>query len=407
MRIAIIIDSLIRGGAERQALYSARELCRRGCDVEVVYYYDEPNGYDKALAGGAKFTFIPKNGTYLRFFLRLRQYLKQGRFDIVHAYKSIACIYGCMAGVLAGVPVVFAGYREQYKLRGFPKLGHRMINKHITGWIVNSQAIGATLTKSLGVAPERIFLVYNGIEPGAFRAGVTAAQARQKLGLPHEAGVVSIIGRLRPEKNHAMFLKVAARVSSERADARFLIIGDGPMEGQLRELAASLGIQDVVYFLGIRNDIADLLAATDVCVVTSPREGLANSLIEAMCAGVPIISTDYRGVDEVLTDNVEGLVVSRDNTQSMADKIVYLLSDGAMREKYGEAGMKRVEKQFSMEAMGENLLRIYKKGIEESRSEKCSSRLDTLEYALQRTRTCGMNYLSCMKDARICAAFVA
>ena len=100
MRIAIVIDFLARGGAERQALYAARELAQRGFDVEVIYYHEIPNSYDRAMGEGAKFTYLPKDATYIRFFLRLWRYLKKGRFDVVHAYKAAPCIYGCLTATL-------------------------------------------------------------------------------------------------------------------------------------------------------------------------------------------------------------------------------------------------------------------------------------------------------------------
>jgi len=367
MRIAIVIDSFVRGGAERQALYAARELALRGCEVEVIYYYELPGSYDLALGGKAKFTYLPKRGTYIRFFFRLWRYLKRNRFDVVHAYKSIACIYGCAAAALAGVPVVFGGYREQYTLRGVARLGHRLMNRFVTGWIVNSRGIADTLVAGIGANPERISVVYNGIEGGAFASDLSPEQAREKLSLPPDAQVVSIIGRLRPEKNHEMFLRMANCVRRELPSAVFLVVGDGPMESGLHKLAASLGIEDAVRFLGLRDDIGDLLAATDVCVVTSPREGLANSLVEAMSVGVPVISTDYTGVEEVVSDDVEGFVVPRDDAEAMAARVVLLLADDSLRKRMGAAGIKRVAKQFGLGVMGGRLHQVYSDHLQEAR----------------------------------------
>lgn len=366
MRIAIVIDSFIRGGAERQALYAARELARRGCEVEVIYYYDIPDSYNLTLGGKAKFTYLPKRGTYVRFFFWLWRYLLRNRFDVVHAYKSIACIYGCTAAALAGVPVVFGGYREQYTLRGVARLGHRLMNRFITGWIVNSRGIAETLVTGIGADQKKISVVYNGIEDGAFASDLSPEQARERLGLSQGAQVVSIIGRLRPEKNHEMFLRMASCVRHDLPKVVFLVVGDGPMESGLRRLAASLEIEDVVHFLGLRDDIGDLLAATDVCVVTSPREGLANSLVEAMSVGVPVISTDYAGVDEVLSNDVEGFVVPRDDAEAMAAQVVLLLANEPLRKRMGAAGIKRVAKQFGLDVMGGRLLQVYSDHLQEA-----------------------------------------
>ena len=364
MRIAIVIDYFLRGGAERQALYAARELVRRGCDVEIIYYYETADGYDHTLGKGALFTYVPKNGTYVRFLLRLWRHLRRGHFDVVHAFKNAPCIYGCTAAVLAGTPVVFGGYREQYRHHGIVIIGHRFINRFITGWIVNSRAIAESLVKCIGADREKISVVYNGIDANAFASSLSPQEARTRLGLPADAKVVSIIGRLRPEKNHAMFLRMASRVRRELPDARFLIIGDGPLEGPLRQQTESLGIEDAVHFLGIRDDIGDLLVATDICVLTSPLEGLPNSLVEAMSVGVAVISTGYPGVEEVLADGEEGFVVPRDDDEAMAKRVIRLMRDPALRVRQGAAGKKRVSKQFGLEAMGNSLLGIYQRGFE-------------------------------------------
>jgi glycosyltransferase involved in cell wall biosynthesis len=187
------------------------------------------------------------------------------------------------------------------------------------------------------------------------------------LSLPPDAQVVSIIGRLRPEKNHEMFLRMANCVRRELPSAVFLVVGDGPMESGLHKLAASLGIEDAVRFLGLRDDIGDLLAATDVCVVTSPREGLANSLVEAMSVGVPVISTDYTGVEEVVSDDVEGFVVPRDDAEAMAARVVLLLADDSLRKRMGAAGIKRVAKQFGLGVMGGRLHQVYSDHLQEAR----------------------------------------
>ena len=97
MRVAIVIDSLARGGAERQAIQSARELGRSGCDVELIYYHQTAPAYDELSSGGARTTYLPKNGQYLRFFHTLYDHLKRGRVDVVHAFLGSPTLYACTA----------------------------------------------------------------------------------------------------------------------------------------------------------------------------------------------------------------------------------------------------------------------------------------------------------------------
>lgn len=367
-KVAIVIDCFGRGGSERQALYCARVLARAGFSVELIHYYDAPNSYDSALADGARVTYLPRNNDTLRFLWRLRRHLKRGGFDIVHAFKSAPCVYGCLAGVLAGVPVVLGGYREQYRCRGLLRLAHRVVNRCISGWITNSRAISDSLVRGVGADPERLRVVYNGIDRDMFVSRFSPREAKRRLGLDGDTPVVSIIGRLRPEKNHAMFVEMAGRVLATRGKVRFLIAGDGLLEDELKELTVSLGVDHAVHFLGVRSDIADILAATDVCVITSPREGLANSLVEAMSVGVPVISTEYPGVEEVIENNQEGFVVPQSDVDRMASAVVRLLDDEALRERMGKKGEERVGRQFGMEAMANSLIAVYRQFLERTRS---------------------------------------
>lgn len=367
MRIAIVIDSFMRGGAERQALYAAHELALRGCEVEVIYYYEIPDAYDLSVGKGVKFTYLPKNGTYVRFFFRLCRYLKRGRFDIVHAFKSTPCLYGCLAAGWAKTPIIIGGYRVLYDDHGLIRLGHLLVNRIVTAWIVNSKAIVDSMVRSLGARREKFFVVYNGLETERFAPSLSAAEVKEKLGVAPSCPIVSIVARLHAQKNHEMFLRMAARVLETRTDCRFLIIGDGELRGALEAQASSLGIGRQVLFLGIRSDIPDLLGATDLVVLTSHYEGLPNVLIEAMSAGVPVISTDFAGVEEVLSDDVEGFVVPRDDAEAMAARVVRLLGDESLRKRMGAAGIERVARQFSLDVMGGRLLKVYEDHFQRTR----------------------------------------
>src|SRR6266536_507237 len=128
MRVAIVIDSLARGGAERQAIHATRELKRSGCDVELIYYHHVTHGYDFLRPDEARVTYLPKNGRYLRFVASLRDRLKEGRFDVVHGFQGSPTLYACAAARLAAVPAVLGGIRAEYDERGLVRLGHRFMN---------------------------------------------------------------------------------------------------------------------------------------------------------------------------------------------------------------------------------------------------------------------------------------
>lgn len=373
MKIAVIQDSLIRGGAERQAMYAVRELARLGCEVELIYYNQAPYAYDPfTILAPENLTFIPKQRTYARFLRRLRKYFRGKNFDVVHGFMGGPTIYGCMAGWSCGVPVVLGGIRAEYDVFGLQRLAHRFVNRIATGWIVNSQATARSMVGGVGAKLDRVFVVYNGIDPMSLKTTVTSAEAKGRLGLPSEALTVSIIGRLHPQKNHALFLEAAAKVGMQHPNAHFLIVGEGELRTQLLAHARTLSIADRIHFLGNRNDMPEIFAATDVCVLTSRYEGLANVLLESMFVGIPVVCTAYNGADELITDEQEGFIAPLGDASAVANRINRLLDDPALRQKMGQTGQASVSRRFTLEAMGRNMLSVYESCLREA--DSCAAR---------------------------------
>jgi glycosyltransferase involved in cell wall biosynthesis len=360
MRIALVIDSIMRGGAERQALYCARGLARRGSDVELVYYTRSPLDYDGSLAGGARLTCLPKQGRPLRLLARLRAHLARGRFDVVHSFKSTACLYGGVAAWLARVPVIVGSYRGgRYVESGATRLGHRLLARVQTAWVENSPGVVDELVRAVGVDRRRCHIVRNAIDPGAFRSDLDPAQARVRLGLDRDGETVTMLANLRPEKNHALFLEAAARVASARPRVRFLLAGEGPERRSIEAAVARLGLGERVHLLGMRDDVPDVLAATDVTVLTSDYEGFSNTQMESLAAGVPVVTTHWNGGEELVRDGHEGFVVAPGDAQALAARITSVLADPALRRRLGASGRERVESRFGLDATASALLALY------------------------------------------------
>jgi glycosyltransferase involved in cell wall biosynthesis len=359
MRVAIVIDSLARGGAERQAIQSARELGRSGCDVELIYYHQAAHAYDELSSAGARTTYLPKNGQYVRFFHTLYDHLKRGRVDVVHAFLGSPTLYACTAARWAGVPVVLGGIRGKYDGTGLVRLGHRCVNGIVDGWIVNSRATVRSIVSHIGADPRKVFVVGNGIDPKAFASSLSAPEAKRRLGIDSGCPVVSIFAVLRPEKNHRLFLETAANVVNALPLTRFLVAGDGEGRPGLETCARALGIADRVLFLGNRTDVPDLLAATDVSMLTSHYEGLPNALLEAMAVAKPIVCTAFDGVEELVSDGRDGLIAPLGDGEGLASRVIALLQDESMRRRLGENGLRTVTERFSLTALGRNLMMVY------------------------------------------------
>jgi glycosyltransferase involved in cell wall biosynthesis len=359
MKIAILINAISRGGAERQALNATLQLAKRGHDVELLYYHQSVDEYEYPAFSRAKVTYIPKGRSRLGFLWRLRNHFRRGRFDVVHAFKATENIYGCLAAKLAGTPVVIGGYREQYAAGGVIRLLHLSLRGIVDGWIVNTQAIANSMVRAIGAKQKDFFVLPNGIDPESFNSSLSAIDAKKSLRLAPSQPVVSIVARLHPIKNHAMFLAMAVEVLKRRPDAQFLIVGGGPLRSEVQSKATAMGLTNAVHFLGERSDVSDVMAATDVSVLTSHSEGLSNALLESMCVGLPIVTTDYTGVRELITDGEQGFIVPRDDAKAMADKVCVLLDDADLRTRMGQRGKAYVTNTFGVDVMAKSLLSFY------------------------------------------------
>ena len=361
MKVAIVIDSLQRGGAERQALNAVLELTRAGREAELIYYRETSLPHVHEACDQARVTYLPKGGLPVHFIWRLGHYLKRGGFDVVHSFKSTPTAYAYLAARLADIPVVLGSIRAEYNVKGIYHLTNRIVNRVAAGWVVNSQATARSVEATLGVSPHRLFVVYNGIDARDFASALTPSEAKHRVGVPVTAPVITIIGRLDPQKNHAMFLDMASRVRVICPETRFLVVGDGSLKGSLLQRSKAQNLTGAVNFLGVRTDIPIILAATDVIALTSHYEGTSNALLEAMCVGLPIVSTDYAGAEELLTDGREGFIVPRGDAVAMAERMRQLLPDAALRRRLGEEGKKTVAARFRVETMAANLFAVYER----------------------------------------------
>ncbi|MCY2926561.1 MAG: glycosyltransferase [Planctomycetota bacterium] len=361
MRIALIMDGLGGGGAERQCVLAANELARLGHDVTLISY----GSLDYCLRfldrQRVRFVAIAARGK-LRIgrLLALRRVLKAGRFDVAHGFHLPPSIYGGLAAGLAGVPRFFMGFRGQHGLSTGERIALRLLAGVRAGWIVNSLAVRTHVIKTLAQKPETIHVVRNGFAPIDPSALQSRQAVRETLGLDQAVPVVALVGNLRQVKNVDMFLRLAGRLAKAGPDAQFVIAGEGKEELRLKALCHSMGLDARVRFIGFCQDVPSLMGACDVVALTSFSEGLPNVLIEAAMMGVPSVSTDNGGARDVIDDGRTGYVVPVDDDEAMAQRLTILLGDADNRKALGQAAQAYAKQTFSVERMVENLLRVYR-----------------------------------------------
>ena len=363
MRIAILIDALGTGGAERQAVISTIELHRRGHYVELIRYHQQNDYQDILDEHGAKSVYLSANHPFrLGRLFALHHHLKAGRFDVLHAFKQTSTIYGRIAGKWAHIPRIFGGSRDQLPSRGCSGWLVGRLAGNGGKWIVNSNVVKQAVIRDFKSSPDDIHIVPNAVWLEDCRSPLTGEQAREKFSIPQDHSVITIVANLRIEKNHPMFLRMAKRLLEAWLDVVFVIAGEGPLRGELTGMTRRLGLEGHVRFLGHCESVADLYRATDVAVLTSTSEGLPNVLIEAGGSGVPCVSSDNGGASDIIVDGRTGYIVPVGDDQAMAVRVRNLLEDADLRARMGQAARELVQEKFSTESLADTLLDVYSKG---------------------------------------------
>jgi len=234
------------------------------------------------------------------------------------------------------------------------------------GVVANSRAAGAWLTALLGEAPDKVTVIANGIDLARFRPARPAADVRRELGIGNEGIVIGTVAALRPEKNVQLFVRAAAAALRQSPELRFWIVGDGSQRNSLEALALELQAQHAIRFMGDRNDVADLLNALNVFVLSSQTESFPNAVLEAMAVGKPVVATHVGGIPEVVEAGITGLLAPAGDVAAMAAHFLHLAGDAAERTRMGQAGLARVQSQFTPEKLAQRFESLYEKKLRQA-----------------------------------------
>jgi glycosyltransferase involved in cell wall biosynthesis len=227
--------------------------------------------------------------------------------------------------------------------------------------IANCRRVTEDLAEE-GCTADQLGLIYNGVAIGNLGAPVDRTAIRAGLGIAPDALIATIVANLIPYKGHLDLLEALGQIR-DRLASRFKVLCVGRDEGAQGELEArcrQLGLDDTVIFLGVRNDVADLLGASDIALLTSHQEGFSNSIIEAMAAGLPLVVTDVGGNAEAVVDGETGLVVPARQPAALGDAILELATDDELRGRFGRAGQERARRLFSLEGCVDRYERLYR-----------------------------------------------
>ena len=366
--VLFIVDSFEQGGSERQALQLLRQLHHSGqCRVHLACLQNRGSLRAEAdKLGIGEIVEYPLTSFYdLNFTEQIRRIIRSIRaheIDVVHTHCFYTNIFGMKGGFLSRVPARVTSKGETDGFRTpMQKRAERVSFRLADRVIANCHVVENQLIRE-GVSPEKVIQHYNGLDMGRLKvpAGLRREEALAMFGLPPDRRFISIVANLHnPIKDHPLFLRAAARVRAAVPDARFVIAGEGELMESLRDLARQLGIQDDVFFIGRCDNVAKLLFASDIGVLSSKAEGFANAILEYMAAGLPVVATDVGGAREAISEGETGYVVPAGDDEKMAERIIELLNDPDRARLMGERGKLIVAEKFSCDRHLQNTLELY------------------------------------------------
>lgn len=363
MRALFVINALAPGGAERQLVSLVTGLDRRRFRPEVAVL--EPGGRleTELRAADVPVRAFPRTGRFAIGFLpALVRYARGG--DLLHAWLTPGTLFGLLAGRLARVPVLVGSergttYVTRRALHASLLRAEASLLARTSGVVANTSA-GAAYVRSRGVPRGKIRVVHNALPLGWPPAVRERDEMRRSLGVEAAAFVIVVGASLLPKKDHETLLRALEALSASGLRPTLLVAGDGPERERLERLAADLGIEEQVRFLGGRADVPDLLGASDLAVLASKeREGCSNFLMEAMALGVPVVTTETGGARELVDDERTGLVVPARDRIALAAAIRRMMRRPDIRRGLAAAAHEDVYRRFDGARMVEETETLY------------------------------------------------
>lgn len=342
------------GGAQ-QVLYLLRGLARRGVDNALAC----PAGSEiaEAAAPFAEVHPMRMGGDLdIGIIQCLRRCIRLCRPDLVHLHSRIgADVMGGIACRLERAPVVHSRRVDNPESRLAVALKYRLHDRVIA----ISEGIGRVLLAE-GLPKEKLRVVRSAVDVERFDRPCDRDRVCAALGVPSRARLLGVIAQLIPRKGHRFLIEALPPLIAEFPELQVLFFGKGAEEEDLTRRIADAGLEDRVRLAGFRDDLPDILPCLELLVHPALMEGLGVSLLQAASAGVPIVASDAGGIPEAVRDGLNGILVPPGNTAALETAIARLLRHPALAQRMGRAGRVLMRNEFSIDAMVEGNLAVYR-----------------------------------------------
>jgi len=373
INILFIIDELLGfGGGTENHLATVLEhidkdkfnpfVCTFSTDYRCVF-----ERINKSCSG---FIYFPVRRIYtvnaLIQALKLFNFIKANRIDVVQTFLFKADIYGTLIARIAGVPVIISSRRDMGDLRKKRQLlAYKFVNKLVHRFIAVCNSVRDVLVNVEGIPESKITTIYNGVDLKRFNLNFKSDdKLRRKLNISNEAFVIGNISHFRPEKDHKTFFDAIKEVKSHIRDFKVVTLGDGPLEDYYKEYCNRIGIIENVIFNGSVTEVVPFISIMDIiCIVPNKNEGLSNAIMEGMAMGKPIIGTCVGGNSELIVDGKTGFIIKPNDSENLAKLIIALYENPILRANMGNEGRLRIQRNFNVTRMVTEMESLYIKAF--------------------------------------------
>ncbi len=367
MKVMHVLDSMVHGGAESLVVEHVR-LASPGVASVICALNRGGPALELAERTGARTVLLSKGGARASGLSKLVALMREERVDVVNGHNPTGALYAALAARAAGVPVMFrTEHSIHYPGRHspfYPAL--EVLSTALTRRVVCvCRAVLHSHVSRLPWAARRFVTVANGISPAPHSRARGAV--RQELNVSPEDVLLLTVGSLTRQKAQHHLLDAFARVHAADPRVRLAIAGEGPLRPALEAQARALGLDGHLRLLGSRADVGDLMQGADLFVLSSEREGLPVTVLEAMAAGLPVVATRAGGTAEAVEEGRTGLIAPVGDVPALAAAIAALASDPARRTSLGQAGRARWSELFTAERMVRETEALYRGELASSR----------------------------------------
>lgn len=354
LHIAIICKTFLKGGAEKQALILTKLLIDKGIDVILINWYGEKiDQRNLKFISDNSFRYYPMNGTYLKKLKKFQKILKHDEISIVISYLTLANFVSGVSKIFNRNIITIGGIRNE-KLPFYKFLLEKLIHNHLNDATVFNNYSAKAKFEKRGFNRKKIYVIQNAIE-----SKNSCLNSKSSNG---EIRIVTV-GRFVRQKDYETALKSFRNLvrRNSNMEFRYYIVGYGPLEKGIRSMAEQLKIDNNIKVFINPPDVPSILKSSDIFLSTSLFEGVSNSIMEALLAGLPVVATDVGDNNYLVKNGYNGYLVPCKDVDTIVSKLEYLSGSEEVRKEFGKNSIKVVETEFSKMKLLDSYLNLFSK----------------------------------------------